>query len=126
MFAVVPPVNLLTKCQDTDQSMMIPVQKRKSKFSLSHTAQYFLEGQPMPSADGFILLGSKSPFPDTADTEQKDNFALNYLAMKVKLNRQVRIYWSQILESFVLKCFSDSAAKIPLGNEFSERLGVDQ
>lgn len=99
MFAVVPPVNLLTKCQDRDlgsaiHSMMIPVQKRKSKFSLSNAAQYFLEGLPMLSADGFILLVSKSPFPDTADTEQKDNFALNYLAMKVKLNRQVRIYWS--------------------------------
>lgn len=80
----------------------------------------------MPSANGFILLGSKSPFPDTADTGQKDNFALNYLAVKVKVNRQVRIYWSQILESFVLKHFSDSAAKIPLAKGFSERLRVDQ
>lgn len=74
--------------------MMIPVQRRKSKFSHSNAAQYFLEGLPVTSAGGFILLGSKSPFPDTADTGQKDNFALNYLAVKVKVNRQMRIYWS--------------------------------
>lgn len=96
MFAVVPSVNMLTKCQDTNlgsgiQSMMIPVQKRKSKFSGSSAAQCFLEGLPVPSANGFVLLGSKSPFPDTADTGQKDNFALNYLAMKIKGNRQMRI-----------------------------------
>lgn len=86
MSAVVPPVNVLTKCQDTNlgsgiQSMMIPVQKRKSKFSHSNAVQYFLEGLPVPSAREFILLGSKSLFPDTADPVQKDNFSLNYLAM---------------------------------------------
>lgn len=96
MFAVVPSVNMPTKCQDNSlgsgiQSMMIPVQKRKSKFSDSNAVQYFLEGLPVPSANGFILLGSKSPFPDIADTGQKDNFALNYLAMKVKGNRWVRV-----------------------------------
>lgn len=47
-----------------------------------------LEGLPVPSANKFILLG---PFPDTADIGQKDNFALNYLELKVKGNRQVRI-----------------------------------
>lgn len=83
---------MLTKCQDINlgngiQSMMIPGQKRKSKFSHSNAVQYFLEGLPVPSASGFISLDSKSPFPDTADTGQKDNFALNYLAMKVKVNR---------------------------------------
>lgn len=50
-----------------------------------------LEGLPVPSANGFILLGSKSNFPDTANLGQKDNFALNYLELKVKHNRQVRI-----------------------------------
>lgn len=38
----------------------------------------------MPSANGLILLGSKNPFPDTADAGQKDNFAF---CVKVKVNR---------------------------------------
>lgn len=45
----------------------------------------------MPSANEFVLSGSKSPFPDMADIGQKDNFALNYLEFKVKDNRQVKI-----------------------------------
>lgn len=50
-----------------------------------------LEGLTVPSANEFVLSGSKSPFPDMADIGQKDNFAFNYLEFKVKDNRQVKI-----------------------------------
>lgn len=62
-----------------------PSSEEEKQIQHGNAVQYFLKGLPMPSANGFILLGSKSPFPDTADTGQNDNFALNYLAMKVKL-----------------------------------------
>lgn len=91
MFAVVTPVNTLTEYQDINLGSGIQSrwsQCRRGKANSVAALQYSisLEGLPVPTANEFILLSSKSPFLDNADIGQKDNFALNYLESKVKGN----------------------------------------